>query len=180
MQPLFIATKKFGPWKGHAWAEYVRWSGLNQLEELVSLDGILCPPILGETKDAYWPHIVNEDYMLDFFIDLDFLLHQIDATVEKNLLCVYRNPSIQPVPPDCATSFDFVGYDLVDIKGGVSALSNCGGFEEAFANEELNRFGLLQSLQRATGVQSKLNNLFPTEPHADCHVWALFRAISAD
>ncbi len=72
MTPWFIATQPFGPEDGERWLKYVEWSGLTQLEELVCLDGTLCRPILRETKNEYWPHIVNEDFMLDFFVDFDF------------------------------------------------------------------------------------------------------------
>ncbi|TGR67586.1 hypothetical protein EN866_40555, partial [Mesorhizobium sp. M2D.F.Ca.ET.223.01.1.1] len=76
MQRLYIATEKFGPSDGPRWESYVAWSGLTQLNEVVTLDGMLCPAALGEIKDSYWPHIVNEDFMLGFFVDLDFLLSE--------------------------------------------------------------------------------------------------------
>jgi len=50
MQPWFIATRTFGPEKGEAWRMYIEWSGLKQLDELVSLDAILCPSVLTEIK----------------------------------------------------------------------------------------------------------------------------------
>ncbi|MGI9367553.1 MAG: hypothetical protein ACR2O2_01835 [Ruegeria sp.] len=176
MQPLFIATKKFGPWNDQDWQKYVGWSGLTQLAELVSLDGMLCPTLLGETKDEYWPYIVNEDYMLDFFVDLEFMLEQLPKGVEKNLLCVFRNPATQPAPPDDSNRFELLGYELLDVQGGISALTNCGGFPEAFSNEELNQFGLISSRDRAVEVQASLRAHYPDAHHADCHVWALTRA----
>ncbi|BCH16224.1 MULTISPECIES: hypothetical protein [unclassified Mesorhizobium] len=80
MQHLYIAKEKFGPFSGTAWSMYINWSGLTQLSEVVSLDGMLGPVALGEVKDSYWPHIVNEDYMLDFFVDLDFLLFGVGGS----------------------------------------------------------------------------------------------------
>lgn len=71
MQHPYIAKEKFGPFSGTEWTKYIDWSGLTQLTEVVTLDGMFGPVALGETKDSYWPHIVNEDYMLDFFVDLD-------------------------------------------------------------------------------------------------------------
>ena len=41
--------------------------------------------------------------------------------------------------------FEFVGYDLVDIQSTASALTNCGGFQEVFSNNELSEKGLLKS-----------------------------------
>ncbi len=40
MIPWFIATEQFTPECGKRWDDYIRWSGLTQLEEVVSLDGI--------------------------------------------------------------------------------------------------------------------------------------------
>jgi len=76
MQRLYIATEKFDPSRGTGWEEYIEWSGLAQLTEIVTLDGMLCPFALPETKESHWPHIVNEDNMLNFFVDLDFLLSE--------------------------------------------------------------------------------------------------------
>lgn len=179
MQPLYIATAKFGPWNGVNWNEYIQWSGLTQLKELVSLDGTLCGSVLPVTKDEYWPHIYNEDYMLDYFTDLPFLLGEVHEIIEKNILCVFRNPKSHPVPPSETLQFEFLGYDLVDIQGGVSALSNCGGFPLAFSAEELNEYGLLTSHERAAMVQNSLETLYPEELHAKCHLWAVFRAATS-
>jgi len=176
VQPLYIATERYGPWLGKEWNEYIEWSGLEQITELVSLDGMLCASVLDEIKDHYWPHIVNEDFMLNYFVDLEFLLEEVGEIVDKNVLCVFRNPPTQPVAPSDVLQFGFLGYDLVDIEGFASALSNCGGFAKSFKNNELNVFGLLNTHKRAFQVQKSLITNYPEEHHADCHVWAIFRA----
>ena len=179
MVPWFTATERFSPDSGDAWDKFVDWSGLTQLEEVISLDMMICPPLLSmdPIPADYWPHIVNEDFMLQYFVDLPFLLAQVEGMDERNILCVYRQPETQPVPPaDLPLTFAFVGYDLVDSQNSASALTNCGGFPEAFANEELNRFGLLPTLARANAVRDALRTHYPGEVHADCHVWAVFRA----
>lgn len=173
--PWFIATERFGPCKGRRWEDYRRWSGLSQTEEIVSLDSMLCPTVLAEIKDDYWPYIVNEDFMLSFFTDLDFLQRQVKAIEAKNLLCVFRNPAVRPVLPEELGGFEFVGYDLVDIQGDASALTNCGGFPDAFDNAELNSRGLLTQLPRAREIQGQLRSRYPAEHHAHCHVWAIYR-----
>ncbi|WP_120495227.1 hypothetical protein [Kiloniella sp. EL199] len=176
MQPLFIATERFGPWDGKAWVKYIEWSKLTQLKELVSLDGLLCEPVLSVTKDEYWPYIVNEDYMSDYFTDLNYFLNEVSEIVNKNILCVFKNPISSPKAPSGKLKFEFLGYDLVDLEGSVSALSNCGGFPLAFSNEELNQFGLLESHDRAAKIRILLKAYYPEERHAACHLWAIFRA----
>jgi hypothetical protein len=176
MQPWYIATEMFTPRDGDAWEKYIGWSGLVQLEEVVSLDPMLCPTLLPEIRNEYWPHIVNEDFMLNFFVDLEFLLTQVSGIAERNLLCVYRNPPGPPVPSTGPVNFELLGYDLVDVEASASALTNCGGFPDVFDNAELSPKGLLTSHVRACQVQSELRARYPEEHHANCHVWAVFRA----
>ena len=175
MTPWFIATEPFTPANGDRWTDYVKWSGLTQLQELVSLDGMLCPTLLPEIKDDYWPHIVEEDFMLNYFLDFDYLMAQVHGIERKNVLCVFRNPVDQPQAPPVA-EFRFLGYDLVDVQNMASALTNCGGFPGIFANSELSSTGLLPKLDRAIEVQEKLRSAYPEGEHTDCHVWAIFRA----
>ncbi len=176
MIPWFLATRRFTFEDGEAWGRYFRFSGLTQLREVVTLDNSLCPKLLSQTKSEYWPYVVNDDFLTDFFTDFDFLLKQVAHIENKNILCVFRNPSEKPVAPKVAT-FEFLGYDLVDVKGGVSALTNCGGFPDVFPNSELSIYGLLPTLNRANEVASSLRLFHPKERHAQCDVWALSRMI---
>ena len=114
--------------------------------------------------------------MLSYFWDLEFLKTQIEQIPRKNLLCVFRNPEHEPAT-SAVTGFEFVGYDLVDVQNTASALSNCGGFPEVFANSELSEFGLLDDFERAVEVQKLLRSTHPEEIHADCHLWAVFRSV---
>ncbi len=116
-------VQRFASCNKGAWAKYIAWSGLGHLDEVVSLDPMLCPTVLPEIIDEYWPHIVNEDFMLNFFIDLEFLLKQVPDIRRRNLLCVYRNPESPPPPYEGTVEFEFLGYDLVDVEGSVSALT---------------------------------------------------------
>lgn len=56
-----------------------------------------------------------------------------------------------------------------------SALKNCGGFPDVFANSELNHVGLIESFERAMKVRQRLVELHPEEPHANGEVYALWR-----
>src|ERR1043165_1352704 len=127
MQALYIATEPFTP-RNKAWTNYIAWSGLTHLDEVVSLDSSLCPSVLQDIKPEYWPHIVNEDFMLRFFVDLEFLLGQIEDIPDRNLLCVFCNPQSPPPLPAGPLNFEILGYDLTDVGVGISALTNCGGF----------------------------------------------------
>jgi hypothetical protein len=120
MIPWFVATAKFDKTDA-TWAKYVAWSGLIQLDEVVSLDSSLCPTVLPDIKPEYWSHIVNEDFMLHFFTDLDYLRGETAAISRKNLLCVFRNPPVHPTATQAPEGFEFIGYDLLEKDCGISA-----------------------------------------------------------
>ena len=174
MQFLYIAKERFGPPNGTEWTKYVEWSGLTQLTEVVTLDGMLGPAALEETKDNYWPHIVNEDWMLDFFVDLDFLLSELADTSAWNILGVIRRPQADVGSVDWG-GFTFLGYDLLDQEAATSALTNCGGFPDVFANSELSHLGLIPNFDRAAEIQDMLRRMHPEERHANCDMWAVSR-----
>jgi hypothetical protein len=176
MIPWFVATAKFDKTDA-TWAKYIAWSGLIQLDEVVSLDSSLCPTVLPDIKPEYWNHIVNEDFMLHFFADLDYLRGETAVISRKNLLCVFRNPATHPSSAQVPEGFEFIGYDLLEKDSGISALTNCGGFPKAFSNGELSEKGLLMAHERSRTVQEALIREYPNEPHADCHLWAIFRCL---
>ncbi len=151
-----------------------RLVGLEQVNEIISLDSSLCPTVLPEIKTEYWSHIVNEDFMLRFFTDLEYLRGEIAKTREKNLLCVFRNPSAHPCS-QIPEGFEFIGYDLLDKDSSTSAITNCGGFPKVFSNSELSEKGLLRTHERGREVQDALRKQYPDEHHANCHLWAVFR-----
>lgn len=177
MQPCYIATETFGPRNGESWSSFVQWSGLVQLAELVSLDSMLCPSVLPEIRDGDRPHLCGDGAVPGLFVDLDFLLARIADVAERNLLCVFQDPPAPPEPPAGPMRFTLLGYDLVDIEGEASALTNCGGFPDVFDGAELSQYGLLESHARALEVRRDLRGLRDGGPHADCHVWAICRAL---
>lgn len=129
-----------------------------------------------EILDEDWLHIVKADFMTSFFTDLDYLLRRCGGAQGRNLLCLFKNPVTEPLPPPGPPGFRYEGCDVVDVHGDISALTNCGGFPRAFSNAELTSHGLLASLDRAREVQRALLEHYPDEHHADCDVWSVFRA----
>lgn len=173
MGPLYIVTERFNPGRSD-WDRYIAWSGLKQLREVVSLDANLCPRVINEILPEDWNEIVNEDYMLEFFVSLDYLIQRAGSVAGRNLLCLYKNPESHPSVSD--ERFEYQGYDVVDVQGGISALTNCGGFSLAFDLAELSAVGLLPTLERARAVRDALKTHYGSHHHANCDVWAIFRA----
>ena len=172
---MFTAVERFGPVSGETWREFIEWSGLTHLREVVSLDVSLCPSVLGELTDEDWEYNVQEDFLIGLFLDLDYVLNKVGGVGEANILALMRNPSAADVGSFTDPRFVFRGFDLVELQTGISALVNCGGFDRAFAPSELSVCGLLTAHARASEVQDALRSEYPVESHADCELWAIWQ-----
>ncbi|MDB6036069.1 MAG: hypothetical protein JWM16_6407 [Verrucomicrobiales bacterium] len=173
--PLFIATEAFAHTDGGGWTAYFEWAKIPQLVEVVGLDSILCRRIVTELNDEDWNHIVCEDFRLGYFLHLDYLKRRTQHVARKNILGLYRNPVLHIETPPGPGAFRFLGYDLIEERTQISALTNCGGFPEVFQNDELNRFGLIEDFNRASEVRQRLLESYPEEAHADCELYAVWR-----
>jgi hypothetical protein len=175
MPVYYAAVEPFDPSGGERWRSYVEWSGLTQLREVVSLDGILCPSVFEGLTDEDWTHNVPEDFLIGLFHDLDYLLGKLGGEDRANVLALMRNPTAAEVGSFTDPRFVFRGFDLVELQTGVSALVNCGGFDRAFAPADLSACGLLADHAKAASVQNLLRAEYPDEPHADCDLWAIWQ-----
>jgi hypothetical protein len=148
MQPLFVAKRPFD---------------------------CLCPTVPEQLTAADWDHNLHADYLAFFFRSHDYLRNRVMGLGRLNILAVLQNPTHSDVAAMRLPDFTFAGFDLVDVHGDISALTNCGGFEGVFRNTELSELGLLTDLSRAQEVRASLRVQYPEESHAQCHVWAIWR-----
>ena len=174
-EPLFIATERFDPTDGEKWRKYAEWAKIPALTEVVSLDALLCGHLVKEFSDEDWKHIVNENFRLDYFCHLDYLLSRVLDKERRNILGLYRNPAAHIAEAPAAGAFKFMGYDLIEEETQISALTNCGGFADCFLNEELNSYGLIGAFDRASEVKRSLVTKHPEEHHAQCELYAIWR-----
>lgn len=175
MPIIYSIVKRFDPSCGERWQAYIDWSGLTQLTEVISLDGILCPFAFDEITNEDWHHNVQADFKCHFFHDIDYVLEKVVGNRQVNTLGLIENPTESTVFSFKDPRFAFCGFDLVDRCLSISALVNCGGFPKAFASTELSNCGLLGDIGRATNVQQLLRSEYPDEPHAKCDVWAIWK-----
>jgi hypothetical protein len=175
MPVVYSAVRRFDPGCGEPWQRFIAWSGLTQLREVVSLDGILCPTVFDQLTAEDWRHNVHEDFRTTLFHDLDYVLGSVAGQEGVNVLALLQNPTADEVGSFRDPRFVFRGFDLVDVHGDISALVNCGGFDRAFARADLSDCGLLPDLARALSVQQQLRDEYPDEPPANCDVWAIWQ-----
>ncbi len=172
---FYSAHERFDRDDGDRWVDYLRWLGRGDLRRVVTLDGMLCPPVVTIEDEDAWDFAVQEDFMLDFFTDLPFVLEHAARFPRAMVLASIRNPSAEQVTDFTHPEFDFAGFDLLDIQCCASPLLDCGGYPEIFLPEELSPgTGLLRDLARANEIRDRLYRLEPYDFHADCNVWAIW------
>ena len=174
-QFIYSAVERFDPACGQRWQDFIKWSGLTHLREVVSLDTILCPTIFEELSDEDWQHNVHEDYKLHLFRDLEYVLDRVAGNGRAAVLTLMRNPTYEELRSFSDDRFVFRGFDFMDLQGGNSALVNCGGFPDAFSSAELSDCGLLSEHAKALQIQKTLRTEHPGEFDADCDVWAIWQ-----
>lgn len=162
-----------------SWNKYIEWSKLTHLTELVSVDGMLnenlVEPDYDNTDDWDSIHLI-EQYQTGFFTTLEFVLKRLkpEYKLKFNLLTVAFEPD-----QDCKDikidDYEFVGYDLLDQDFSISALSNCGGFDETYLPADLNDKGLIDDFKKAYDIKKRLLENNPEEHHADTNVIAIWR-----
>lgn len=145
--PLFIATERFDASDGD------RWTIASRLGETSGAAGNRQPgfhalsPTVDATQEEESQHIVREDFRLDYYYNLDYLLRRIEGVRRRSVLGVYRNPRTHISSAAVHAGFHFCGYDLVEERmqdAGERIQQLRGGFPKAFRNEELNRFALIR------------------------------------
>jgi len=172
---FYSAHERFDRDDGDRWVDYLRWLGRSDLRRIVTLDGMLCPPVVTIEDEDAWDFAVQEDFMLDFFTDLPFVLERAARFPRAMVLASIRNPSEAQVTDFTHPGFDFAGFDLLDQHCCASPLLDCGGYPEIFSPEELSpETGLLRDRDRACEIRDLLYRLEPDDFHADCNVWAIW------
>jgi hypothetical protein len=177
MTPYYMATTKFDP-TSQGWDAYANWRKLPQLVEVVTIEDHYMP-LRNQMTAEDWASVApaSEVGQPLCFTNLDRLqqaIARMSPTVPLNLLCVFREPTQSPIAP--RSSFTFLGYDLIDDKRSVSAVTNCGDqFSAVINNAEINAHGLIKTFERAKEIQRELRRVYPGDPHANCSLWAIFR-----
>lgn len=173
----YIAVRPFDESRGRGWRAYREWrDDLPLLREVVTLDTMLCPALLDPDRysDGDWAHCVNEDFLLDFFRDGEWVRKRISRFRRCRLLAVQREPAA-PADGIPLPGFRFLGYDILDECAGNSLVTNCGPMPLAFGKADISEVGLVRGFTRAREIRDALRRRYADCWHAaNCEVWAVW------
>lgn len=165
----FMALETFTPTE-----KYFERNRLVHVEEVVSLDCLLCPSVI-DIDAGDMEHLQQKEYYYHIFNDLDWVLQRSKDIKDKQVLAVLREPAKDCKAIPLNSGFYFCGYDLVEDYTRISALTNCGGFDEAFLPSALSKYGLIEDFVEAKKVQLLLQDKYPNDDHANCSLWAIWK-----
>lgn len=156
---------------------YIKWSKLSHLTELVSLDEllneVLVEPDYNNSEDLKYIHFENGP-QTSYFTTQSFVIRRMKEDSRFNLLALVIEPA-----QDCKAvdlkHYEFMGYDLIDQYFNISALVNCRDFDETFQPGDLNEKGLIDDYAKAYEIKKQLLENNPGEDHADTNVIAIWR-----
>lgn len=166
-----------------SWKDFIGLTGLVNLNEVVSVDNILCPSLIEVLTPEDWSHNVHDDFRTYFFWDIKYLIKRAMDFPTGNLLALLEDPMRSGIGtrhfgvgvlPSCE-GFVFKGYDIVDEDYHASLLTNCGGFPDVFQGTELNSCGLIERQSRAYEIKIDLMKKHYDNPHTKCIVLAVWR-----
>ena len=172
----YTARNTFDP-DYEGWETYIKGSNLYHLKEIVSLDSMLNEMAFEPERESEedWNHIITDEYYeTGFFTSLEYVLNHTEDNNGFNLIAAIKEPDGNR-REELSGEFEFAGYELLNKDYSISALTNCGGFDETFKPSDLNEFGLVSGYSKARKFQKGLVKNNPEEYHADCYLFEVWR-----
>ena len=171
----YAAIERFDRNNGERWTGFTRWLGRTDLKRIVTLDSNLCPPVVHPESANDWQYVAKEEFMLDFFTDLDFVLRRIAGHRPSTVVAVARDPSAEAVDGFPHPEFKLAGFDLVDTQFSASALLSNRFPDVVNVSKLSTESGLIQSREWACKLRDTLRRRHPDRDDARCCVWAVWR-----
>jgi hypothetical protein len=158
------------------WQKYLSWYGHENIEEVVTLDQILCPNLVERLNDEDWNHNVQADYRTYFFRNVEYLIKRVSYIPANHQILLLTETPTQPMVP--TNGYEIIGYDIVDVFCSTSVITNCGGFASVFGRQDLNQFGIVSDLTNANRIASELRRSYAFDQHcSNCIVWGIQRYV---
>lgn len=172
---LYTIRKRFTVASSDRWTTYIKFSGLEHVHEIVSLDCSLCPEIVTDLTEEDWKHNVHEAYRITLFRDSDYLKSRQPLDPSQNqILSIIESPRGDETAP---AGFFMCGFDIMDSDFHYSAITNCGQMPDIFDASIVNETGLISTVDVANEIRDRMRRAMPDDPHlGKCEVWSIARA----
>jgi hypothetical protein len=171
----YTTIERFDPDNGERWVGFTRWLGRTDFKRVITLDSALCPTVVHPESANDWQFVAKEEFMLDYFTSLDFVLKRVAGRRPSLVLAVARDPSAEAVEGFPHPDFEFAGFDVVDTQFTASALLNNRFPEVVNVSKLSSESGLIKSRELAFKVRDTLRQRHPEREDARCYVWAVWR-----
>jgi len=164
---LYSIVENFSPADGERWSSYCAWRGI-QFERFDSIDGILRPSLCNQPEAEDWDYIVNQDFMLHFFLNLNYARIKREKIGKGVIVAISFEDHVESNP-------NFLGYDLIDRYNDISLLTNWGN-DINIINEAISKTGLIRSRTIIEGIQREIFRLYKDDPHVeDCKILSIYK-----
>jgi len=173
----YAAIEPFDSRNGDRWIGFTRWLGRTDLKRIVTLDSTICPTVVHPQSADDWQYIAREEFMLDFFTDLEFVRRRAASRRSSMLVAVARDPSAEDVENFPHADFELAGFDVVDTQFTGSVLLSQRFPDVARPSRLSAESGLMRSREWAFRIRDSLRRNHPNRPDAQCFVWAVWRHI---
>ncbi len=172
----YAAIERFDPDNGERWVGFTRWLGRTDLKRIITLDSTLCPAVVHPESADDWQYVAKEEFMIDFFSSLDFVLQRVSTRRPSVVVAVTRDPAEEAINRFPHADFELAGFDVVDAQFTGSALFNPGRFPGTINVSKLSAgSGLIKSRDWAFKTRDSLRQHHPGREDARWHVWAIWR-----
>ncbi len=161
------------------WPIYLKFARFRRVREIVSIGG-LCPSVVSieENRLITAPYDSRSTVLMRGLCDsLDYLMTLLGKDGHHRppyqVLAAMSDPTDSDVAGFADDRFVLKGFDL--LNANTSALTNCGGFDIAFTEADLNDCGLIPACQEAYRIRESLRLNYPCDINSECVVWAIWR-----
>ncbi len=161
------------------WPIYLKFARFSRVREIVSIGG-LCPSVVSieESRLVTAPYESQSPVLMRGLCDsLDYLMTLLHQDGHRRppyqVLAAMSDPTEGDVADFADDRFVLKGFDL--LNANTSALTNCGGFDMAFTEADLNDCGLIPMRRDAYRISESLRSNYPYDIHSECVVWAIWR-----
>lgn len=161
--------------RGEFFDGYLTFAGLEDREEIISLDASLCPAAF-DIDDEGWDYFVGEEYVYDLFFNLEYVKKRIKERKDVNLVAVVMEPTHHMCAQGQIENCFFAGYDLMDTDLGMSILTNTGCIPLIKPSLK-NKYGLINDFDIISRLKKDIKEKYKDDPQMIGTIFEIWKLV---